>query len=149
MQTAKDIMTPNPACCTPLTALTEVAKMMVQFDCGEIPVIESHSSKKLVGVITDRDITVRAVARGLNPLDLTAQDCMSTPAVFADLKMDLDECIELMADHQIRRLPVVDENQFVCGMISQADIAEQATDEDTVHVVRQVSQPSEAPGAYH
>ena len=77
----KDMMTADPACCTAETSLPEVARMMVSQDCGEIPVVDNTSSKAPIGVVTDRDIVCRTVANGLNPLDLTAADCMSKPAV--------------------------------------------------------------------
>ena len=75
---AKDLMTPDPQCCTAETPLNEVAKLMVECDCGEIPVIDS--AKKLIGVITDRDIVCRVVAKGKNPSAMTAGDAMTQPA---------------------------------------------------------------------
>src|SRR5687768_11839838 len=77
----KDVMTPDPACCISETALQEVAQLMVDHDCGEIPVVDSKETNRPIGVITDRDIVCRAVAQGLNPLDLTVADCMTTPCV--------------------------------------------------------------------
>lgn len=77
----KDVMTANPACCTAETNLREVAQLMVEHDCGEIPVVANKDTKKPVGVVTDRDIVCRTVAKGTNPLDLTAADCMSQPCV--------------------------------------------------------------------
>src|SRR5688500_17365077 len=75
----REVMTADPACCIPKTGLQEVAQLMVDHDCGEIPVVENAQTKLPIGVITDRDIVCRAVAQGLNPLDLTAADCMSKP----------------------------------------------------------------------
>ncbi len=75
----KHIITKNPACCTLDTNLQEVARLMVEHDCGESPVVQSKQNMKLVGVITDRDITCRTVAVGKNPLEMTAGDCMSQP----------------------------------------------------------------------
>ena len=74
-QLAKDLMTANPACCKPETPLDQVAKLMVQHDCGEIPVLDV--SEQVVGVVTDRDIVCRVVAEGKNPLAYTADICMS------------------------------------------------------------------------
>jgi CBS domain-containing protein len=73
---AGDIMTPNPACCTPETGLREVAQMLVDHDCGAIPVVSDQQSRRPVGIVTDRDIACRAVAAGKNALELTASDCM-------------------------------------------------------------------------
>ena len=118
-----NVMTYNPACCLPDTPLQDVAELMVECDCGEIPVLESRQSMKPVGVVTDRDITCRAVARGLNPLELTARDCMTSPAVTVRTTTDLDECRRLMEHHQIRRVPVVDDRNRCCGIVALADIA--------------------------
>ena len=79
--TVRDLMTADPSCCTMETSLEEVARMMVQCDCGEIPVIERQDLRKIVGVVTDRDIVCRAVAKGLNPLMLSAAAVMTSPAV--------------------------------------------------------------------
>jgi CBS domain-containing protein len=76
----REIMTPMPASCTPQTPLEKVARLMVDYDCGEIPVVDDLILCTPIGVVTDRDITCRTVAKGLNPLDMTAADCMSTPS---------------------------------------------------------------------
>lgn len=88
----KEMMTRNPACCTADTSLAEVAQMMIERDCGEIPIIEDEESRLPIGVITDRDIVCRAVADKRNPLDLTAADCMTKPIVTATPNMSLEEC---------------------------------------------------------
>jgi CBS domain-containing protein len=138
----KEIMTRNPACCTPDTRLQEVARMMVDHDCGEIPVVRSNSAAGVVGVVTDRDIVTRAVAGGKNPLELTAQTCMSTPPITVSEDASMDECLEVMELNQIRRVPVVDADGAVRGMVSQADIARAASTRETGDLVRQVSQPA-------
>ena len=138
----KDIMTPDPACCTPDTALQRVAELMVENDCGEIPVIESVSSTKPVGVITDRDIVCRTVAKGLNPLTLTASDCMTTPALTVTPDTSVDECCRVLEENQIRRVPVVDAGGSCCGIVALADIARHAARRDAGEVVKEVSEPS-------
>ncbi|HEX4950128.1 MAG TPA: CBS domain-containing protein [Blastocatellia bacterium] len=140
----KDIMTPNPACCTADTKLQEVARLMVEHDCGETPVVESKQSMKLVGVITDRDITCRTVAEGKNPLELTAGDCMSSPCVTVTPETSLDDCCKVMEENQVRRVPVVDESGNCCGIVAQADIAQHGSKEETAKVVKRVSQSSES-----
>lgn len=134
-----EIMTKNPACCTPDTGLQEVAKMMVDDDCGCIPVVDSQDSKMPVGMITDRDITCRIVAKGQNPLELTAQDAMSNTVVSVTPDTSLEECANLMEESQIRRVAVVDENGACCGIVAQADIAKNAGDRVTAEVVQEVS----------
>src|SRR5438105_2563014 len=117
----REIMTGNPACCSPDSNLQEVARMMLENDCGEIPVVHGND-KRPIGVITDRDITCRAVAQGKNPLQMKARDCMSTPALTVTPEMSLEECCRIMEEKQIRRMPVVDEHGCCCGIVAQADI---------------------------
>lgn len=138
----KEIMTADPACCSPETSLQEVARMMVSNDCGEIPVVQH---RKPVGVITDRDITTRTIAAGRNPMQLNARDCMSSPVITVTPETSLDECCQTMEQHQIRRVPVVDATGACCGIIAQADIAQYARPDETAEVVRGVSQPSGEP----
>lgn len=135
----REVMTADPACCTADTPLPEVAKMMVDCDCGAIPVVDSHDTKKPVGMITDRDITIRTVAEGKNPLDLTASDAMTVNVMTVNPDTSLEECCNLMEKHQIRRVVVVDKNGACCGMIAQADIAINADDRKTAEVVQEVS----------
>jgi CBS domain-containing protein len=141
----KEIMTPRPACCTASTPLREVAKLMVQNDCGEIPVVEGDDRGTLIGVITDRDIVCRIVADGKNPVDYTAGDCMSTPVVVVWESTQVEDCARLMEEHQIRRVPVVDGGGACCGIVSQADIAQHASRRITAELVRDVSQPAVEP----
>jgi CBS domain-containing protein len=138
----KDVMTPDPACCTPDSTLQRVAEMMVENDCGEIPVVENIASMLPVGVITDRDITCRTVAKGLNPLTMTVGECMTTPCVTVTPDMSLDECCRRMEENQIRRVPVVDAGGACCGIVALADIAKHAPKRETAEVVKEVSQSS-------
>ncbi|MGX2039973.1 CBS domain-containing protein [Methylocaldum sp. MU1018] len=137
----REIMTPNPVCCTPNTHLEAVARLMVRHDCGEIPVVDSEDSMRLVGVVTDRDIVCRTLAQGKNPLSMTAGDCMSAPCVTVTPETSIEDCCQVMERHRIRRVPVADRNQSCCGMVSQADIARRAPTEQTAEVLREVSQP--------
>jgi CBS domain-containing protein len=134
---ARDVMTANPACCTPETPLEQVAKLMVQHDCGEIPVIDT--AEQPIGVITDRDIVCRVVAEGKNPVAYTAELCMSQPAVTVSLDTTLDDVMSTMEKHQIRRVPVVDEKGCCSGMISQADVAWTGKEREVAEFVREVS----------
>ncbi len=139
---ARDLMTENPACCTPDTSLKEVAEMMCSHDCGEIPVIENEQTRRPVGVITDRDIACRAVAEGKSPLETTARECMTENCVTVNPEASLEECCKLLEENQIRRILVVDEEGKCCGIISQADIAREAPKERTAEVLQEVSQPA-------
>jgi len=138
----REIMTPNPICCTPTTSLRNVAKAMVQHDCGEIPVVESLDDGTLVGVVTDRDIVCRLVAEGKNPLEATAESCMSSPVVVVWESTQVEDCAHLMEENQIRRVPVVDGGGACCGIVAQADIAQHASRRLTAELVKDVSQPA-------
>ena len=135
----KDIMTKDPACCTAETSLQEVAQIMVDHDCGCVPVVDSEESKIPVGMITDRDITTRVVAEGKNPLDLTAADAMTPTVVSVTPETSIEECCNVMESSQIRRVAVVDANGSCCGIVAQADIATNAPAFETAEVVQEVS----------
>lgn len=138
----KEIMTNDPACCTADENLQKVARMMVVNDCGCIPVVEDASSKKPVGTITDRDIIVRTVAEGRNPLDMSAGDVMSRQTKTVTPETSVEECCNLMENNQIRRILVVDDKGGCCGIVAQADVAAKAGDRKTAEVVQEVSRAS-------
>lgn len=137
----KDVMTPDPTCCTADTNLEAVAQMMVDCDCGSIPVVESEDSLRPVGTVTDRDIVIRTIAQGMNPLEMTAADIMSSPVITVTPDTSIEEASRLMGDNQVRRVIVVDENGQCCGMVAQADLALDASSRVTAEVVEKVSQP--------
>lgn len=122
MKKVRSIMTMNPACCTIETKLAEVAQIMMDNSCGEIPVVNNHEEKKLVGVISDRDICYRAVARSLNPAAMNAKDCMTAPPITVGTDSSLDESFDIMEKYRIQRIPVIDDRGCCCGMLSLADI---------------------------
>src|SRR4051812_33797898 len=103
----QEIMTQNPVCCSADENLQTVARMMVEHDCGCIPIVENESSKAPIGTVTDRDICCRAVAEGRNPLDLTARDVMTEDVITVTPDTSIEECCSLMEDNQIRRILVV------------------------------------------
>ncbi len=134
---ARDVMTVNPALCTPDTSLDQVAKLMVQHDCGEIPVIDS--AEQVVGVVTDRDIVCRVVADGKNPSAYPAEHCMTARVVTVTQDAPLSDVLATMEKHQVRRVPVVDEGGGCVGMISQADLAWAGREKEIAELVREVS----------
>ncbi len=134
---ARDVMTPDPACCTPNTTLDEVAKLMAQNDCGEIPVVDPGD--QIIGVVTDRDIVCRVVAAGKNPMAYTAETCMSGPVVTVRADAPLDDVVATMEKHQIRRVPVVDDRDSCVGIISQADVSWTGGTREVARLVREVS----------
>jgi CBS domain-containing protein len=115
----KDVMTRRPAVCNPADTIDAVARQMLEYDCGEIPVLDG---KTLIGVITDRDITCRAVATGKRVDLVTARDIMSRDVTTIGEMEKLDTALDLMERKLIRRLPVVDDRGEVVGIISQADL---------------------------
>jgi CBS domain-containing protein len=134
---ARDVMTPDPACCTPNMSIDQVAKLMVQNDCGEIPVIDTADQP--IGVITDRDIVCRVVADGRNPTGHTVEHYMSQPVVTVRDDAPLDDVLSTMEKHQIRRVPVVDEHGCCTGIIAQADVAWTGAEREIAELVREVS----------
>lgn len=140
---ARDVMTPDPVCCTPSTSLEQVAKLMAQNDCGEIPVIDAADQP--IGVVTDRDIVCRVVAEGKNPIAYTAETCMSQPVVTVRWDTPLAEVVSTMEKHQIRRVPVVDERGGCAGIIAQADVAWMGAPQEVAELVREVSRDSGQP----
>lgn len=137
---ARDIMTPDPACCTPTMTLDEVAKMMVRNDCGEIPIIDT--SDRVIGVITDRDIVCRVVADGKNPIGHTVEACMTQPVVTVREDTPIDEIVSTMEKYQIRRVPVVNDGGCCAGIISQADLARTAPEHEVAELLGEVSKGS-------
>jgi len=136
----KEIMTADPTCCSLQDTLQKAAQFMVECDCGEIPVVDDTATKKIVGVITDRDITCRVVAKGLNPMEMKIADVMSTPVKTVRADDALEDACYMMEQNQIRRVPVVDEEMICIGIISLADIAEKAPRADSGEVLHNVSE---------
>lgn len=143
----KEVMTGDPTCCTSDTGLQEVAQMMVDHDCGEIPVIENKETRQPIGVITDRDIVCRTIAQGLNPLDLTVAEFMSKPCVTVTPDMTVEECSRILEQNKIRRVPVVDADGSCCGIVALADIALHVQGRVAGDVVKEVSEPTAASAA--
>lgn len=142
----REIMTANPACCTPDSSLREIAQMMVEHDCGLIPVVENQQTKKPIGTVTDRDITIRAFTTGRNPLELKASDVMTMGITTVSPETSVQECAEVMEDKKIRRVIVVDDNGRCSGIVAQADIAEFGPTSDLLSsVVHEISEADASP----
>ena len=135
----RDIMTPHPRCCSPGATLGEAARMMLETDVGESPV--SDDGLKAVGVITDRAIVVRCVATGGDPRNTSVQSCMTAPALTLTEDASLEECARLMAGQQLRRVPIVDTNGVICGIVAQADLEATAARSLKAAVAERVSTP--------
>lgn len=140
-----EMMTRNPTCCTPETPLQTVAHRMVEHVCGAIPVVRSLEDPEPIGMVTDRDITCRAVAGGRNPLHLMARDVMTAPVVKLLPTATLEECIQTMEREEVRRVVVVDQDDHVCGIVSPADLARKAPEHEMAEVMKELSQPIDVP----
>jgi CBS domain-containing protein len=135
----KEIMTDKVAFVSPETTVVETARLMQKHDVGSIPVCEGPN---LVGIVTDRDIVVRNVAHGKNPSTIPVREIMTTAVKTIAPEMELNQVAELMSQQQIRRLPVVENNQLV-GMVSLGDLATQAKhDVEVASTLGEISQPS-------
>jgi CBS domain-containing protein len=140
----KELMSKDPTCATPDMGLSKVAKLMADLNVGSIPVVENSMSKRVVGVITDRDIATRAVAKEMNPVNMKVSEIMSSPVITVKEDDDIKDVARIMEKNMIRRVPVIDETGKICGMVAQADIALKSTDKITADVVQSVSKPTEA-----
>lgn len=134
-----EIMTKNPVFATLETSLHDVAQMMADNDCGCVPVTETAENKKPLGMITDRDITIRTVAHNKNPLNMIAGEVMTDNVVAVTPEASVEECVSAMERNQIRRIAVVDEAGNLCGIVAQADIARTAPLYETAELVKDVS----------
>ena len=141
---AKDLMTKDPAVCTPDKDVREAAKMMKDNDCGSLPIVESTESRKLVGTITDRDIAIRVVAEGRGSETMIREVMSGSPSSVRE-DSDMSEVKRIMEEKQVRRVPVVDNDGRCIGIIAQADLANardgKISDKDVGRVVERISEP--------
>lgn len=137
---AKDIMTKHPQVVTPDTPVQEAARLMKSEDTGVLPVVEGPSSRRPVGIITDRDIALRVVAEGRS--QAAVRDAMSPAPRTAREDDDVKDVMDLMAKEQVRRVPIVDDRGDLVGIVAQADIVREADDKRAERTIEQISQPS-------
>jgi CBS domain-containing protein len=131
----KEVMTSNVRACEPRSSVYDAAKLMAKEDVGPIPVVEDG---RLVGLVTDRDIVLRVIAEGRDPKSTTVGEIASRDLVTVSPDEDLDDALKLLAERQVRRLPVVDGDRLV-GIVAQADIARLGKDKKTGEVVEEIS----------
>jgi CBS domain-containing protein len=139
----RDIMTPDPASCTPESTARDAATLMRDNDCGSIPVVESDRSSKLVGTVTDRDLAIRGLADGKGP-DTPVRDLMTPSPITCGPDDEVEIVREVMVARQVRRVPVVDERGILVGIVAQADIAREdgaASDQEVGRIVEAISDP--------
>ena len=139
----RDAMTPGVQSIAPAESLPKVATMMRENDVGSIPVVEGD---RLVGIVTDRDIVARAVADSADLSTTTVGDVASRDVFTVGPDEDLDAARQLMAEQQVRRVPVVEDGRLV-GILAQADIALAAGDRQTGDMLEDISRPTSTPRA--
>ena len=139
--TCAEVMTPSPTCCQPTHTTVDAAELMQREDVGLVPVV-ADGSAKLIGVITDRDIALKVVAAGLDPRGTAVSEVMTTDPVACQPQETVEAVMELMASRQVRRVPIVDTQGAIVGIVSQADIATRlASPQETGQVVQAISEP--------
>jgi CBS domain-containing protein len=137
------IMTPDPACCTPQNTAREAAILMKDNDCGSIPVVENLANRRLIGTITDRDLAIRGLATGKGP-DTSVGDLMTYEPITCGSEDEVEVVREVMTARQVRRVPVVNDNGAVVGIVAQADLALEegaASDQELGRIVEAISDP--------
>lgn len=139
--TCQDVMTPNPTSCPASASALEAAQIMRDEDVGAVPIID-EGTQKLIGMVTDRDLCLEVVAEGRDPVDTTVADCMTGMLITCRPEDDIRQAEQLMREHQIRRIPVVDQRGYCIGIVAQADLALKTGQPEAVHeTVRKISEP--------
>jgi len=141
MKKCNEVMTKNPICCLPTDMVLGAAELMKNENIGSIPVIENEQTKKLVGIVTDRDLTLKIVAAGLDAKSTKVEVVMTRKVVTCLAGDDVQKALDAMAEHQLRRIPIVDNNYKIVGIIAQADVATRVDQpEKTAEMVKEISQ---------
>lgn len=141
----KEIMTEDPVCCLPGDTVDQAAQLMKDDDVGSIPVIADQKTKRLLGIITDRDLAIKVVAPAREISAVKVEEVMTNDPVTCHADDDLNEAIDAMEMHQVRRIPVVDDNNRIIGIIAQADIATRVGEpETTAEMVEEISKSAGA-----
>jgi CBS domain-containing protein len=138
----REVMTDRPRCVTPETPISEAARLMKSDDVGSLPILEGE---RLAGIVTDRDIVLQAVAEEKDPRGMPVREVASRELVTIGPEEDLSEALRLMTSHQVRRIPVVDEDSRLVGIVAQADIAREVKDKDSGQMLQGISQMPTGP----
>jgi CBS domain-containing protein len=119
----REVMTPDPICCVPSDPARKVAKIMCDQNVGSVPVVDDPQSRKLIGMITDRDLCCSVIAKGLEPKSTPIEKFITSNPVTCRDGENVEKCERAMQEHQIRRIPIVDSEGRCIGIVSQADLA--------------------------
>ena len=141
MKKCNEVMTKNPVCCLPNDMVAKVAQLMKSKDIGPVPIIENEQTKRLVGIVTDRDLALKIVAEGRDAKSTKAEEVMTRKVVTCRGDEDVQKALDAMSEHQLRRIPVVDNDNKIVGIIAQADVATRVDQPaKTAEVVKDISQ---------
>ena len=141
MKKCSEVMTKEPVCCLPEDTVAKVAQLMQRDNIGSIPVIDNDKTQKLVGIVTDRDLVLKIIAQGQDPKTAKAETAMTHQVVTCLAEDDLQKALDAMAEHQLRRIPIVDGVHKILGIIAQADVATRVNQpEKTAEMVKEISQ---------
>lgn len=141
MATCGDVMTQDPVSCQPGDSVASVAGIMKQQDVGSIPVVDSTESRRLVGIVTDRDLVVKVLAGGRSAEQATVEDAMTANPVCCRESDEVGQALAHMKERQVRRMPIVDAAGRLVGIIAQADIATRVNrDQETGELVEAISE---------
>jgi CBS domain-containing protein len=144
MKTCEDIMTANPICCLPTDSVKKVAEIMLRENLGPIPVIDNDGSRKVIGILTDRDLVLKIIAEGCDAEKTKVESIMTRKVISCRADDNIQKAINSMSEHQLRRVIVVDKENKILGIISQADVATRANEpQKTAEMVKDVSQAAE------
>jgi len=137
----RDVMTEELVFCTPGDTVSKVAQLMKREDIGPVLIVDNEQSKTLVGIVTDRDLALKVVGEGRDPKNTKVEDVMTRKLITCHADDNVENAMKAMDQYQLRRIPVVDENMKLVGIISQADVATRVDEpERTAEVVREISQ---------
>jgi CBS domain-containing protein len=142
MKKCNEVMTKNPVCCLPGDLVAEAAKLMKNGNIGSVPVIENRQTQKLVGIVTDRDLALKIVAEGRDAKSTKVEAVMTRKVMTCLAEDDMQKALDAMSEHQLRRIPIVDNDNKILGIIAQADVATRVNQsEKTAAMVKGISQP--------
>ena len=140
MKRCDELMTKDPVCCLPSSMVAQVAQLMKRENIGPIPVIENEQTRKLVGIVTDRDLALKIVAEGRDAKSTKVESVMTRKVVTCRAEDDLQKALDAMSENQLRRIPVVDRDNRILGIIAQADVATRVDQpEKTAAMVKGIS----------
>jgi CBS domain-containing protein len=143
MKKCSEVMTQNPVCCLPTDIVSKAAQLMKAEDVGSIPVIEDEQTMKLIGIVTDRDLALQVVANEHDARSTQVADVMTYDVITCRTGDDVQKAVDAMSQHQLRRMPVIDGDHRIVGIISQADVATRVDQsEEVAEMVKEISQPT-------